>query len=156
MTGTVTGADRQESVVVEDIFPHAPSVVWRALTDGALMARWMMEPVGFAPIVGQAFHFQTKAGGSWDGVIHCEVLEAVPQRTLRFSWNSGHPDNDGYGAPLRSVVTFTLSATEAGTRLRVEHTGFVLPRNRTAHESVSGGWPVVLGRLGACLDEITT
>ena len=154
MKTPMTGTETQERIVVEDVFPHAPATVWRALTDGALMARWMMEPAGFAPVVGQAFTFQTKAGGKWDGVIRCAVLEVVPQRVLRFAWNSGHPDNVGYGAPLESVVAFTLTPTEAGTRLRVEHSGFVLPRNQTAYDSVSGGWSVVMGKLSACIDEM--
>jgi uncharacterized protein YndB with AHSA1/START domain len=142
-----------EKIVVEDVFPHPPAVVWRALTDGALMARWMMEPKGFAPVAGNEFTYQTKPGGAWDGVIHCQVLEVVPLRLLRFSWKGGHPSNEGYGSPLDTVVAFLLTPTEAGTRLRLEHTGFVLPRNRSAYDSIGGGWPVVLGRLGACLND---
>ena len=39
-----------QEIVVDEIFPHAPETIWRTLTDGELMARWLgMTPSGFAP-----------------------------------------------------------------------------------------------------------
>ena len=55
----------------------------------------------------------------------------------------------GYGAPLDTVVTFTLQPRDDGTRLTLVHSGFVLPGNETAYRSMSGGWPKVVARLGA-------
>ena len=108
-----------QEIVVDEIFPHAPETIWRTLTDGELMARWLgMTPTGFEPVTGKQFTYQTTPGGAWDGVIRCEVLEAIPNERLAYSWKSGHPQNVGYGAPLDTVVTFTLSRGENGTRLR--------------------------------------
>ena len=49
-----------------------------------------MTPTGFEPVKGKRFTFQTTPGGAWDGVIHCEVLEVIPNERLVFSWKSGN------------------------------------------------------------------
>ena len=141
------------SIVVEDIFPHAPAVIWKALTSGELIGRWLMAPKGFEPVVGNHFTFQTTPAGAWDGTIHCEVLEVVPDERLSYAWKGGHESNDGYGAPLETVVTFTLSRVEAGTRLRLVHAGFVLPKNDTAYRKMSDGWKTVVRKLDAVAAE---
>jgi len=141
------------SIVVEDIFPHAPAVIWKALSSGELIGRWLMAPKGFEPVVGNHFTFQTTPAGAWDGTIHCEVLEVVPDERLSYAWKGGHESNDGYGAPLETVVTFTLSRVEAGTRLRLVHAGFVLPKNDTAYRKMSDGWKTVVRKLDAVAAE---
>ena len=42
--------------------------------------------------------------GEWDGVIHCEVLEVIPNKRLVHSWSAGHEANDRYGSRLETVV----------------------------------------------------
>ena len=139
-----------ETIVVDEVFPHAPETIWKTLTDGALMARWLgMTPTGFAPVKGKRFTYQTTPGGAWDGVIHCEVLEATPNERLVYTWKSGHAENVGYGAPLDTVVTFTLSKGERRTRLRLVHSGFVLPRNELAFKNMGDGWKKVVPTIGA-------
>jgi uncharacterized protein YndB with AHSA1/START domain len=143
-----------ETIVVDEIFPHAPETIWKTLTDGALMARWLgMTPTGFEAVKGKRFTYQTTPGGAWDGVIHCEVLEVVPDQRLVYTWKSGHAENVGYGAPLDTVVTFTLSRAENGTRLRAVHSGFVLPRNEAAFRNMGEGWKKVVPRIGAMAGE---
>jgi uncharacterized protein YndB with AHSA1/START domain len=137
-----------QEIVVDEVFPHAAEAIWRALTDGELIARWIMVPTGFAPVVGTRFTFQTKAAGAWDGVIHCQVLEVVPRERLSYAWQGGHESNVGYGAPLDTVVTWTLSRADGGTRLRLVHSGFVVPRNDSAIKTMSGGWAKVVPRIG--------
>jgi uncharacterized protein YndB with AHSA1/START domain len=148
----IVEADTHE-IVVDEVFPHAPSTVWKALTNGALMARWLMAPTDFAPVEGQRFTFQTTPGGAWDGVIRCQVLEARENQRLVYAWRGGHEANTGYGAPLETVVTWTLTASEAGTRVRLVHSGFALPRNQSAFDGMSKGWKTVMERLEACTTE---
>ena len=136
-----------QAIVVDEIFPHAPQVIWKALTSGDLIGRWLMAPSGFQPVVGNRFTFQTRPAGEWDGTIHCEVLEVVPHERLSYAWNGGHDSNDGYGSKLETVVTFTLSKAETGTRLRLVHSGFVLPKNDTAYRKMSEGWKDVVRKL---------
>jgi uncharacterized protein YndB with AHSA1/START domain len=138
-----------QQIVVDELFPHAPELIWRALTTGALIERWLpMSPTGFEAIPGKRFTFKTKPAGEWDGTIDCEVLEVVPQQRLSYSWRSGHPGNVGYGAPLDTVVSWSLSGSSQGTRLRLVHAGFVAPKNDTAYQSMRQGWTQVLATLG--------
>jgi uncharacterized protein YndB with AHSA1/START domain len=139
-----------QDIVVEDVLPHAPEMIWKTLTNGALMARWLgMTPTGFETVKGTHFTYQTTPAGKWDGVIRCEVLEAIPNERLVYTWTGGDEDNTGYGSQLDTVVTFTLSEAANGTRLRLVHSGFVLPKNDTAFKNMSGGWKKVVGRIGA-------
>lgn len=137
-------------IVVDEVFPHTLDVVWKTLTTPAMMARWLrMDPVGFAPVVGTRFTYQTTPAGEWDGVIRCQVLEVVPNERLAYAWTGGHEGNVGYGSRLDTVVTFVLSAVDAGTRIRLVHSGFVLPRNETAFNSMSQGWKQVVQSIAA-------
>ena len=143
-----------QQIVVDDVFPHAPETIWKTLTDGELMGRWLgMTPTGFEPVKGRRFTYQTTAAGAWDGVIQCEVLEVIPNQRLAYSWRGGHEGNTGYGSRLDTVVTFTLSKTENGTRLSLVHSGFVLPQNEIAFTNMGGGWKKVVLRIGALAGE---
>jgi uncharacterized protein YndB with AHSA1/START domain len=140
-------------IVVEQVFPHTPEVVWKALTDGELMGQWMMPPTGFAPVAGRQFTFQTKPAGAWDGTIRCEVLEVKVNERLSYAWKGGDEGNIGYGSRLDTVVSFTLARVDGGTRLRLTHSGFVRPVNDTAYANMSDGWKTVVGKLVSAIDE---
>jgi uncharacterized protein YndB with AHSA1/START domain len=143
-----------QEIVVDEVFPHAPETIWKTLTSGELMARWLRMPsIGFEPVKGKRFTYKTTPGGAWDGIIHCEVLEAIPNQRLVYTWKSGHAENVGYGAPLDTVVTFTLARVENGTRLRLVHSGFVLPKNKLAFKNMGDGWKKVVPTIGAIAGE---
>jgi len=138
-----------QDIVVDEVLPHAPETIWKTLTSGDLIGRWLkMTPTGFEPVKGKQFTFQTTPGGAWDGVIHCQVLEAMPNERLAYAWKSGHEGNVGYGSRLDTVVTFTLSRVGNGTRLRLVHSGFVLPNNDGAFRSMGEGWKKVVPAIG--------
>jgi uncharacterized protein YndB with AHSA1/START domain len=143
-------------ILVDEVLPHAPETIWKALTTSELIGRWLkMAPSGFEAVKGNRFTLQTTPAGAWDGTIHCEVLEAIPNQRLAFAWKSGHAGNVGYGAPLDTVASFTLSRVENGTRLRLVHSGFVLPRNETAFRNMGEGWKKVVPSIGAIAGEQT-
>ncbi len=150
---SVLSAPAVQEIVVEELFPHSARTVWKALTSGAIMERWMMRPSGFEPIEGCVFTFQTKPAGAWDGVIHCRVLEATPDVCLAYSWTGGREENVGYGSKLDTVVTWTLAEEPDGTRVRLVHSGFELPKNETALTNMSDGWKKVVPRLRATIDD---
>jgi uncharacterized protein YndB with AHSA1/START domain len=141
-------------IVVEEVLPHAQKVIWRALTTGDLIGRWLMPPAGFEAVEGREFTFQTKAAGAWDGVIKCRVLEVAPHERFAFAWRGGHEDNAGYGSRLDTVVTFTLEPTAGGTRLRLVHAGFELPRNAFAFKNMSEGWCSRIAILATVVGEL--
>ncbi len=152
MTQAALKVDTQD-IVVEEVLPHAPETIWKALTTGELIARWLMPTTGFEPVKGKHFTFKTTPAGAWDGVIRCQVLEVMPNERLVYAWKSGHEGNVGYGSGLDTVVTWTLSTVANGTRLRLVHSGFVLPKNETAYKNMSEGWKKVVRNLDTIAGE---
>jgi len=143
-----------QDIVVEEVFPHAPEMIWKVLTSGDLIVRWLHMPIaGFEPVKGKHFTFQTTPAGAWDGIIRCEVLEVAANERLAYAWKGGHEGNVGYGSRLETVVTFTLSRVGNGTRLRLVHSGFVLPKNDTAFTNMGEGWKKVVRTVGAIAAE---
>jgi len=152
MTDIMTRQVTQD-IVVDEVFPHAPETIWTALTNGALISRWMMEPTGFEAVEGTEFTFKTTPAGEWDGIIRCRVLEVIPRERFAYAWQGGHEGNVGYGSRLDTVVTFTLTKVSEGTRLRLVHSGFVLPTNETAFTNMSAGWKGCMQRIEDIADE---
>jgi uncharacterized protein YndB with AHSA1/START domain len=156
MTDSALLTDARE-IVIEEVFPHAPELIWKALTTGELMGRWLMTPTGFEPAKGKRFTFQTTPAGEWDGVINCEVLEVTPNARLVYTWIGGHDGNSEYGSRLETVVSWTLTAVDGGARLRLVHSGFRTPKNDFAFKGMSEGWPKVFKKIDAiaCEQEAT-
>ena len=146
MNDAALKSDTQD-IVVDEVLPHAPEVIWKTLTSGELIGRWLMAPTGFEPVKGKHFTFQTTPAGEWDGIIRCEVLDVVAKERLVYTWKGGHLGNVGYGSLLDTIVTWTLAPVEAGTSLRLVHSGFVTPRNDSAFKNMSEGWKKVVGKI---------
>jgi len=136
-------ATETRSVVVERELPFPPDKLWRALTQPHLLEEWLMKN-DFDPTVGHRFSLR----GDWGGVLDCEVLAIEPLRSLSYTWNFAHPD-PAYG--LESVVTFTLTPTATGTRLRMEQAGF-RPDQKQALGGAVHGWNAMFGKLEHVLD----
>ena len=133
------------TVVIERDIAHPPEKIWRALTEPHLIAEWLMKN-DFRPDVGHRFNLT----GEWGGVLDCEVLDIEPHRTLSYSWNFSHDDA---AFDLRSVVTFTLTPTAAGTHLRVEQSGF-RPEQKQAFGGAKLGWQQFLEKLETLVAEL--
>jgi uncharacterized protein YndB with AHSA1/START domain len=126
------------SVVVEREFPYPPEKLWRALTQPHLIEEWLMKN-DFKPDVGHRFNLRA----DWGGVLDCEVLAVEPNRTLSYTWNFAHDDP---AFDMKSVVVFTLTATSAGTHLRMEQSGF-RPEQKQAFGGAHAGWKQFFGKL---------
>ncbi len=124
------------TLVVERVFPHPPEKLWRALTENALIAQWLMKN-DFEPVVGRKFQFRSEPMPNWDGLINSEVLIVEPLKRLSYAWSS---------LGLESVVLFTLSPSEGGTHVRMEHSGF-RPDQQAAYQGANYGWQHFFGRL---------
>jgi uncharacterized protein YndB with AHSA1/START domain len=120
----MTQSAATRSVVVERELPHPPEKIWRALTQPDLIEEWLMKN-DFKPVVDHRFNLRA----DW-GVVDCQVLAVEPNRTLTYAWAA-------YG--LKSVVTWTLTPTNTGTHLRMEHSGFP-PDQPQYYEGAQGGW----------------
>jgi uncharacterized protein YndB with AHSA1/START domain len=131
----VTDTATLRAVVVERDLPHPPEKVWRALTQGPLIEAWLMAN-DFQPVVGHRFNFRAPAMAHWNGVTDCEVLVVEPNARLAYSWNSsGEEAANG----LKTVVTWTLTPAEGGTRVRMEQSGFRADQQAN-YQGASYGW----------------
>lgn len=125
---------------LERVYAHAPSKVWRALTDPELIARWWA-PGNIRAEVGHRFEMDM---GRW-GKQPCVVLEVVPER--RLSYRFAEPT-------LNTIITWELVPEGAGTRLTLTQEGFDLdsPMGRAAYDGMKPGWPGILERIATVLD----
>jgi uncharacterized protein YndB with AHSA1/START domain len=131
------------SVVVERELPYAPEKLWRALTQPHLIAEWLMNN-DFAPAVGRKFTLRMDPQPHWNGVVDCQVLVVEPNKTLSYTWGA---------LGLESVVTFTLTATPAGTHLRMEQTGF-RPDQPQNYQGAKYGWQNFFAKLEQVLARV--
>jgi uncharacterized protein YndB with AHSA1/START domain len=123
------------SVVIEREVAFPPEKVWRALTQPHLIEAWLMKS-DFQPAPDHRFTFQA----DW-GSVDCRVLTVEPNRSLSYTWAA-------YG--LESVVNWTLTPTGAGTRLRMEQSGFRADQER-AYQGAQLGWQRFLAALETVL-----
>ena len=138
MTLTDTTARSQtDSISFEFDLPHSPAKVWRALTDPALLAKWLLPAVGFELEPGAAFTFKTDPHPGWDGTVNCRFVEIEPLRKLCYTWTVPFLD---------TVVTFTLTPTASGTRLSLVQSGF-RPDQKQNFGGARYGWRMMGGKL---------
>ena len=131
------------SVVVERELPFPPEKIWRALTQPHLIEEWLMQN-DFMPAVGHRFNLRRSPRPDMNIVIDCQVLAIEPNRTLSYTW-------EAFG--LESVVTWTLTPTSTGTRLRMEQSGF-RPDQRQAYGGARSGWEQFFGNLEQTLARV--
>jgi len=129
------------SVVVEREMPHPPEKVWRALTESPLIEAWLMQN-DFRPVPGHRFNFRATPMPHWNGVVDCEVLAIEPHERLSYSWNTSGEATDG----LKTIVTWTLTPVEGGTRVRLEQSGF-RPEDEANYKGAGYGWQRFFGGL---------
>jgi uncharacterized protein YndB with AHSA1/START domain len=112
------------SVVVERELPYPPEKVWRALTQPHLIEEWLMKN-DFEPVVDHRFNLRA----DW-GAVDCRVLAVELGQTLSYTWEA---------YDLKSIVTWTLTPTGTGTRLRMEQSGF-RPEQQQYYQGAKHGW----------------
>ena len=132
-----TSKSQTESLSFEFDLHHLPEKVWRALTDPALLAEWLLPAVELQLAPGAAFTFKTQPYPGWDGTVNCRFLEIEPLRKLSYTWVVGDMD---------TVVTFTLTPTASGTRLSLVQSGFK-PDQKQNFGGARYGWKMMGGKL---------
>jgi uncharacterized protein YndB with AHSA1/START domain len=125
--------------------PHPPEKVWRALTDPALLAEWLLPVIDLKLEPGAAFTFKTQPVGGWDGIVHCRMAEIDTHRKLGYDWGVGD---------MATVVTFTLTPSAQGTRLSLVHSGF-RPDQKQNFGGARYGWKMMGGKLEDLLGRIS-
>ena len=132
-----TAPSGRDTLSLEFELPHPPEKVWRALTDPALLAEWLLPVVDLHLEPGAAFTFRTQPYPGWDGTVSCRFVEIEPQRKLSYTWSVPFLD---------TVVTFTLAPTASGTRLSLVQSGFT-PEQKREFGGARYGWTMMGERL---------
>lgn len=141
-----TAPSQTDAISFEVDLRHSPQKVWRALTEPALLAEWLLPATGFRLEPQAAFTLKTQAYPGWDGTVHCRVLEIEAHRKLSYTWVVG-------GMELDTVVTFTLTPTESGTRLSLVQSGFK-PTQKQNFGGARYGWKLMGGKLVDLLERL--
>lgn len=141
------------SLVIERVMDAPIDLVWKALTDSALLKQWLPFFPDFKAEVG--FETRFKLGPDDHQYEHiCRVLEAIPEKKLTYTWYY-----EGY--PGRSHVTFELfsegdpsshkaSKGQGTTKVVLTHTiteQFPQDNPDFAEENFKEGWTYTIDGL---------
>ncbi|HMA92628.1 MAG TPA: SRPBCC domain-containing protein [Polyangiaceae bacterium] len=137
-----TTTAQTESILFEFDLKHSPKKVWRALTEPALVAEWLLPAIELKLEPGASFIFRAPPQPGWDGTVNCQVLEIEPLTKLSWKWVVGD---------LNTVVTFTLTPTASGTRLVLVQSGFT-PSQKRNLAGARYGWKSMGGKLVELLE----
>jgi len=144
MNQTDTQDAQTDSLSLDFDLHHAPEKVWRALTDPALLAEWLLPVIGFKLEPGAEFMFKTQPYPGWDGTVSCRMLEIEPNRKLSYTWTVPF---------LETIATFTLTPSALGTRLSIVQSGFK-PEQKREFGGARYGWKMMGGKLVDLLERI--
>lgn len=140
----MTNTAPTRSLIIEREMPHPPEKVWRALTQGPLIEEWLMKN-DFQATIGHRFSFRSTPVPGWNGVIDAEVLVLEPNSRLSYSWGT---------MGMVSIVSWTLTPTDAGTHLRMEQTGFRSEQD-AAYKGATYGWTKFIGNMEGVVARLT-
>ncbi|MDR3010966.1 MAG: SRPBCC domain-containing protein [Sphingobacterium sp.] len=128
------------TIKLDTFLPYDQDLVWRALTDADLLGKWFMLN-NIKAETGHYFTFRMKAQKGWDGITHCEIISAIPQQYLAYTYRGEatgekalacagiHSDKadkltKGIFTKLDTVLSFSLEPTCGGTLLKVKQSGY--------------------------------
>jgi uncharacterized protein YndB with AHSA1/START domain len=98
---------------MEVFYAYPPQRVWQVITNPQSLAAWLMEN-DFEPRIGHKFQFQHSTLPGIDGSIDCEVIELDEPNRLSYTWQDKLMHQP-------SIVTWTLTPVDGGTRLQLKH-----------------------------------
>ena len=142
-----TARAQTDAISFEVDLKHSPKKVWRALTTPELLAKWLLPvlelDLDLSP--GAAFTLSTQPQPGWDGTVQCRFAEIEAQQKLSYTWRAG--------TFIDTVVTFTLTPTDSGTRLSIVQSGFRADQKQN-FGGARYGWRLMGERLIELLDQI--
>jgi uncharacterized protein YndB with AHSA1/START domain len=125
--------------LVNEIFIDAePEFVYRFLTEGDLMRRWMGVSVEIDPRPGGIY----RVSPDGDEIARGKYVEVDPNRKIAFTWGW---ESGMFGMqPGSTLVEITLEKRASGTLVRLVHRNLPTGEPRDAH---GRSWEHYLGRL---------
>jgi uncharacterized protein YndB with AHSA1/START domain len=132
-----TDTSQTETLWFDFELEYPPEKVWRTLTEPDLLRQWLLPVFDLELEPGVVFTFRSEPMPEWDGIVHCRILEIDEPVRLSYAWVVGDMD---------TVVTFTLTPTDSGTRMSLVHSGFREDQKRN-WGGARYGWKMMGGRL---------
>lgn len=143
-----------DAIEREIVINAPPSAVWSIVTEAPHLAEWFSDEAEIDLRAGGRLLLTWHAHGTYEG----RVETVDPPRVFAFRWQTREGE---FSETNSTLVTMTLDAEEAGTRLRVVESGFAtLPwaddaRDRYADEN-SKGWLTELDELRDYVTQVAT
>lgn len=129
--------------------------VWRAITDAAQFGAWFGVVLQGQFAIGESIEGKLTYPGLEHLTMEIRVVAMEAQRRFAFRWQPHATDPEvDYSADPTTLVEFTLTPTEHGTRLVLTETGFDgLPADRRslAFRMTNDGWTEQMGNIEAYL-----
>ncbi|MEV1288661.1 SRPBCC domain-containing protein [Micromonospora sp. NPDC049679] len=124
---------------------HPADLVWRALTERRLLARWFM-PADLEPTVGAVIRLRPRDLPGFDAAVEGEVVAVEAPHTLVMRWRAEQ---------LHTLVTWQVVPRAAGCRLLVGQEGFLGVRGTERQRDLSRTYTILFGEaLPAVLDGV--
>lgn len=115
--------------------------VWLALTNPSEMKKWYFDLPEFKAETGYKFTFEGISSEGKTYVHHCEIVEVVQSRKLRYTWTY-----EGYSG--QSMVSFELVPLAGETLIILVHSGIdTFPKTNTdlSFKNFDTGWEAIIG-----------
>ena len=137
--------------IEKSVHIEAPvELVWRMVTEPDQVVRWFADEIDLqaAPGYEGSMTFRPLSGGT----VHVPVTVESVEAPRRFTYRWNHPAGTAATPGNSTLVEFTLTAEEGGTRLRVVETGYDgvgWPEDQQVAlvDDHNEGWAWHLGRL---------
>ncbi|MFG0284924.1 MAG: SRPBCC domain-containing protein [Phycisphaerales bacterium JB039] len=143
--------DRQ--ITVERTVATPVAECWRLWTTGAGVGSWLTPDNRIELRIGGPYeiYFSMTAPEGQRGSEGCRILSYLPERMLSFEWNA--PPQFPEVRAQRSRVVILFDEVEAGTRVRLAHTGFGDGDQwDQVYDYFSAAWPRVMDHFASSLD----
>jgi len=154
MANLVVAPD-QEAITIDTFIAAPPERVFQAITDPSQLVQWWGQPGAYRTTNLQ---IDLRRGGYWrssgvgaDGKpfhVEGEYREVDPPRVLAYTWRPS------YRQIPETLVRWQLEAEDKGTRVRLNHSGFVGAAD--ACKDHGNGWMKVLSWMQAFVERNQT
>jgi len=104
-------------IKLEKFYPTSKETVWKYLVNDELLSSWCMPCNNFKLERGQKFVFEIPSNIFFDGTFYNKVMDYSRNTFLSYQCIAKKPKLD-------TIVSWTLTEKDGGTKLTLEHSGF--------------------------------
>ncbi|MFI6297689.1 SRPBCC domain-containing protein [Nonomuraea sp. NPDC050790] len=134
----------------------APEVVYEVVSRPEHISQWWSDDASIEPVPGAVGEL---VWGDRAEVVPFAVVDAVPPRLFSFRWC--HPGGTIDDSAASLLVTFELTPSDGGTRIRLTETGFremgwEAAKLEECYRDHSIGWDTFVPRLGEYITKLVS